>query len=52
MGQMTGAEKAALAAALAIGYPGFSYLRERRPVKRPVELLLSALDSNDLEALF
>ncbi len=32
-----------------LGYPGFAYLRSRRPKKNPVEVLLAALAKDDLE---
>lgn len=40
----------ALAEELAkLGYPGFAYLRPRRPAKNPAEVLLLALAQDDLE---
>ena len=33
-----------------LGYPGFAYLRTRRPLKNPTEVLLAALALTDLEA--
>lgn len=33
-----------------LGYPGFAYLRARRPAKNPAEVLLLALAQDDLEA--
>ncbi len=34
----------------AIGYPGFSYVRESLPPRNPAEVLVSALQSNDLDS--
>jgi transcriptional regulator with XRE-family HTH domain len=34
----------------ALGYPGFAYLRSRRPRKNPAEVLLEGLAQADLEA--
>ena len=34
----------------ALGYPGFSYLRESLPQKNPAEVLVSALQANDLDS--
>jgi transcriptional regulator with XRE-family HTH domain len=34
----------------ALGYPGFSYLRESLPPRNPAEVLVSALQANDLDS--
>lgn len=34
----------------ALGYPGFSYLRESLPPKNPAEVLVSALQTHDLDS--
>ena len=45
VGQQSLAEQLA-----ALGYPGFGYLRARRPKKNPGEFLLTALAQDELEA--
>jgi hypothetical protein len=39
----------ATAALAAVGYPGFAYLRSRRPLN-PADLLLRALRAGDVDA--
>ncbi|MGH9837609.1 MAG: helix-turn-helix domain-containing protein [Blastocatellia bacterium] len=49
--QITPSDEDTLASDLAaMGYPGFSYLRSRRKKKNPAELLLSALNTSDLDS--